>query len=1450
MAPISSTINVAPSPPSVSDSARARELYKYYQPSRTKPIASESSHSLNASRDATIAGENLVPDENPAVRSNVTSSKVSSPDTALTAFAQLVSWRIGCQRSMISVIDGATQYFIAESTKSIDLIDNTKYGPGDDLWMGCSAVSKAGRLCERTIELPPSSPGQYSAFIVPDLSQDPRFSQLPFVAGPPFLKFYAGTPLITKRGIAIGSLFVVDARPREGLSKDEIRFMGTMAATVMRHLEIVREVEEHRRGMKMSRGLASFVEGRTELVEADVEAEDEGTTVAGQFQADEPMLRPKSRAGSNRSSRANSKADSVSSIGRKEKEYSSALSRAEIAMMSTSQEPSVGEEEDAGVLNRPELPASQAASYDGTSLTVSSPAPDPLESPASQEDSEAFTMKHLFSRAANLIREAFEVDGGSVFYDAQKTFASEYDQEAISEEQLALIESPTSAERPSSNGGTAAADNKGIDNVPGRQSTFRMTSDSRRGVFSRSSIESQKIVETLGFSTPHASSIHGDEVSGTDAFIEFDERSLHAFLRRYPKGKLWTFEEDGAVSSSSDDDGKILVQSLMPGERSQANAQRKRRQARSAAETMILLRLFPGVRQLLFVPLWDSSRSRWLSANFTWSTEPTRILTKQSELAFLTAFGNSVMAECSRIDTEIADQKKGDFIGSISHELRSPLHGILASAEFLGDEITEGFSKGLVETIDSCGRTLLDTINHILDFSKINHFEKNWRRSRRAGSALPRQGHRTAGAGTLALRQSDLPMINLFAEVDISVVCEEVVEGVFAGVFYQNVTASNFDMVPDVRGKMSDPKKHILSSDPIMVNEEPSHHPEVVVILDIDIQDYHFTTQPGAFRRVIMNLLGNALKYTSHGYVKIKLEANDMEDFQPNGDSDAIPRSCVALTISDTGRGISSAFIRSKLFTPFAQENSLSSGTGLGLSIVRSIVALLEGEIQIKSELGQGTGMRYSVFFEEIVTRDLDIIDSCITILLKYHVQDISADKYLEVKVTLPLLRELPKDLSSASTPKSVTSTPREATDVINKLRARVVGKTVTLHGFDNASADALALQADQLLKASILNFLSKWYGLVVVSEGDSADIIVVNEPSSEMVGNLAAPRHSQRRGPAVLALRSHSSRFDRSYTRPTLNPKVGYLAKPIGPLKLARALSQCLDGDALAMTPGPLPAITANSPGSTDLTNVFEELSLSPNGGEVLDNSRMAADSVNARKAIESPTPNAGIEKGQEFPFPTDAARPGVPKNKSMPSDKESFQSINTSNRGPPSLHFASTILTDMEKSAHNLSKEPSTSVPEALIMPAPRLLLVDDNKINLRLLRTYMRKRRYHCIDEAENGLEAVSAVEKKSVGYDIIFMDISMPVLDGFGATRQIRQLERTRHETALARGEALPTPALVIALTGLASSRDQSEAFTSGVDLFLTKPVSFKEVGKLLDNWEANRERDVKTEANSS
>lgn len=458
---------------------------------------------------------------------------------------------------------------------------------------------------------------------------------------------------------------------------------------------------------------------------------------------------------------------------------------------------------------------------------------------------------------------------------------------------------------------------------------------------------------------------------------------------------------------------------------------------------------------------------------------------------------------------------------------------------------------------------------------------------------------------------------------------------------------------------------------------------------------------------------------------------------------------------------------------------------------MRSIVTLLEGDIQINSRVGVGT----------------------------------------EVKITLPLLREMPKTgessisgSGSAATARSSNSIVRDVDESISLLKSQVMGKKVYLHGFDEPY-DLVTPQTAQLFKASITKYLENWYGFSLVLEQNLADIIIANECDSSDASSLARPRPGRRSGPPVVVLRSHSHN---QREKPPANDNVAFVAKPIGPLKLARVILQTLNVHP-STTPGLTPGGSTKSLETNDLSHIFEDVSRSPNGGEVLDNSRMAAGSDNARKAIESPLPNPSVEKTQEFPFPPlEEDRPPMAHSKTMFGDKEGLKetALGTVSRN----RRTSVILTNIEKTHQEQPKTPishrrSTSLNKSELaspstLPSPRLLLVDDNKINLRLLRTYMRKRAYSCIDEAENGLEAVNRVKEREEGYDIIFMDISMPVLDGFGATRQIREIERVRQQKA----NGNLTPALVIALTGLASSRDQSEAFRVGVDLFLTSKFS--------------------------
>ena len=215
---------------------------------------------------------------------------------------------------------------------------------------------------------------------------------------------------------------------------------------------------------------------------------------------------------------------------------------------------------------------------------------------------------------------------------------------------------------------------------------------------------------------------------------------------------------------------------------------------------------------------------RWFCGGFIWSNRAIRLLHKDSELSFLRAFGMAIMSEVAKLDTAMADKAKSDLLNSISHELRSPLHGILGSIECLESSALDPMQHGLVETVDTCGRTLLDTINHLLDFSKINNFTRN----------------KTKRQKNSETRQAD--MLSLDPTVHLPTITEEALETVFAG--YTSSVNSRDESSSSQRSKDS------------------KHNRNVEVVVDIEAKDHEnwlLCTEGGAWKRLVMNLVSNLI---------------------------------------------------------------------------------------------------------------------------------------------------------------------------------------------------------------------------------------------------------------------------------------------------------------------------------------------------------------------------------------------------------------------------------------------------------------------------------------------------------------------------------------------------------------------------------------------------------------
>ena len=135
------------------------------------------------------------------------------------------------------------------------------------------------------------------------------------------------------------------------------------------------------------------------------------------------------------------------------------------------------------------------------------------------------------------------------------------------------------------------------------------------------------------------------------------------------------------------------------------------------------------------------------------------------------------------------------------------------------------------------------------------------------------------------------------------------------------------------------------------------------------------------------------------------------------------------------------------------------------------------------------------------------------------------------------------------------------------------------------------------------------------------------------------------------------------------------------------------------------------------------------------------------------------------------------------------------------------------------------SRSIPTRAGSDRLRVLVAEDNLVNQRLASAMLTRLGHDCV-LASDGREAIA--EWSGGGYDVIFMDVQMPDLDGFDATREIRRQEAGT-------GSRIP----IVAMTAHAMPGDRERCLGAGMDDYVTKPISLAEVGRVLSSIHAAR-----------
>eukprot|EP01117_Protostelium_nocturnum_P007764 TRINITY_DN277_c0_g1_i1.p1 TRINITY_DN277_c0_g1~~TRINITY_DN277_c0_g1_i1.p1 ORF type:complete len:1239 (-),score=461.61 TRINITY_DN277_c0_g1_i1:37-3753(-) len=548
-------------------------------------------------------------------------------------------------------------------------------------------------------------------------------------------------------------------------------------------------------------------------------------------------------------------------------------------------------------------------------------------------------------------------------------------------------------------------------------------------------------------------------------------------------------------------------------------------------------------------------------------------------------------------------------------------------------------------------------------------------------------------------------------------------------------------------------------------------------------------------RQILFNLFSNSIKFTPEGQVVLHIQ---MSEELIGG----VP--ALQFEVQDSGIGIDEADQR-KLFERFFQSEqgeNKKPGTGIGLAITKQIVELMGGKISVTSKKGVGTTMRFIIPSRKISIKSAIQSDSpsnplspeATTEKKSITWESSGKDEIDENDTTPKETASAEKKMSRSSSLKDSFNNYPEAFDykpVFLCLKNQVVSNMLEQSlNFDYSIPTTNAKNPSQLMKLLLNRF---------------APHLVADFNHSLFSGSFLSPSGSQPSDPVPSTP---------DVPAPSASPEARRIAHTIVPSsskeKKANVVSIVLEVDFLGEINWKIMEKLQNDELRVQLLVVVSnsECTLPPTYAFLEKEFKVEI----IRKMIQQSLLIKTLRRGQR---------------------KLMMEHLDLVNDQPQKEEFNRRLKNQLMVNAVQSSDEDTNAKPKEASTILLEVLVVEDNKTNQRVMQLMLDRIGGVKYEFAANGREAVDMYSERMKSkpvYDCIFMDIQMPILDGIGATLEIRKIEKEMEHPITH----------ITALTANALQEEKEKCKEVGMNDFLVKPVGLQTFTNKIDQLRQTKE----------